>query len=225
MTEIVRSLAGPVVTIGLTWYMIRQCRKPNGWLGRLITSIMNQSHAGLTLWGLEHIHVGRQDAILDVGCGGGRTVQRLAKMADLGKVHGVDYSNASVAASRSLNKAGIESGRIAIQNATVSGLPFPDQSFDLVTAIETHYYWWPDLPADMREIRRVLKPGGSLLVVAESYRGGILGVVYGVVMKPLGGTLLTSDEHRDLLANAHYADVQVFLKPARGWICVTGRKP
>src|SRR5215469_3877801 len=96
--------------------------------------------------------------------------------------------------------------------------------FDVVTAVETHYYW-PDLSGDVQEIRRVLKPGGSLLIVAESYRGGALGVLYGVAMKPLGGTLLTSDEHRDLLVNAGCADVQVFLKPAKGWICATGRKP
>jgi SAM-dependent methyltransferase len=224
MTGILRSFGGPIVTIGMTWYMIRQCRKPNGWPGRLIASVMNQSHSGLTLWGLEHVQINRQDAVLDVGCGGGRTLQRLANMADLGKVHGVDYSNASVAASRSLNRDGIESGRIAIQNAAVSCLPFPDDSFDVVTAVETHYYW-PDLSGDVQEIRRVLKPGGSLLIVAESYRGGALGVLYGVVMKPLGGTLLTSDEHRDLLVNAGYADVQVFLKPAKGWICATGRKP
>jgi ubiquinone/menaquinone biosynthesis C-methylase UbiE len=50
-------------------------------------------------------------------------------------------------------------------------LPFPDGLFDLVTAVETHYFW-PDLPADMREIQRVLRPGGTLVVLAEAYKGG-----------------------------------------------------
>jgi len=46
----------------------------------------------------------------------------------------------------------------------VSQLPFPDDKFDLVTAVETHYYW-PDLVADLQEIRRVLKPGGEIVLV------------------------------------------------------------
>jgi ubiquinone/menaquinone biosynthesis C-methylase UbiE len=185
---------------------------------------MNRSHSDLTSWGLEHVQVGKGDVVLDVGCGGGRTVQRLAKMTDLGKVHGVDYAEVSVAASRGLNLAAVESGRVEIQNATVSRLPFPDDKFDLVTAVETHYYW-PDRPGDMREILRVLKPGGSVLILAEAYRGRRFNLLYQLAMKLIGGAYLSPDEHRDLFVKAGYADTQVFLEPAQGWICVTGRKP
>jgi ubiquinone/menaquinone biosynthesis C-methylase UbiE len=48
-------------------------------------------------------------------------------------------------------------------------LPFPDSTFDTVTAVETHF-WWSDLRAGMREILRVLKPGGTLVIVAEVYK-------------------------------------------------------
>jgi SAM-dependent methyltransferase len=54
----------------------------------------------------------------------------------------------------------------------LSRLPFADGNFELVTAVETQYYW-PDLVADMREILRVLKPAGTLIVMAESYKKGI----------------------------------------------------
>jgi SAM-dependent methyltransferase len=47
----------------------------------------------------------------------------------------------------------------------------PDDKFDLVTALETQYYW-PDLVTDMQEILRVLKPGGALLIIVESYQKG-----------------------------------------------------
>lgn len=112
---------------------------------------MNRSRADLISWGLEHVRVNRRDAVLDIGCGGGLNVQRLARKADLGKVHGVDYSQASVSASRKFNRTAIESGVVEIQSATVSRLPFPNGVFDVVTAVETHYYW-PDLAGDMREI-------------------------------------------------------------------------
>jgi len=208
----------------MAWYLIRQCRKPTGWLGRLIVRTMNRSHSDLTSWGLEHVQVGKHDAVLDVGCGGGRTVQRLAEIADLGKVHGVDYAEACVAASRGFNRAAVESGRVEIQRAMVSRLPFPDDVFDLVTAVETHYYW-PDRPGDMREISRVLKPGGSALIIAEVYRGRRFDLLYQLAMKLIGGAYLSPDDHRDLFVDAGYTDAQVFLEPAKGWICATGRKP
>lgn len=206
------------------WYFIRQCRRPNGWLGRVLAGTMNRSHAGLTSWGLEHVSVGRGDAVLDVGCGGGMTVRRLAAMAELGTVRGVDYSKASVATARRLNRAAIESGRVEIQSATVSQLPFPDGSFDLATAVETHYYW-PDFVADLREIRRVLKPGGTLLIVAEVHAGRWSAPLDRLVMMPLGGTVLSPDEHRESFVAAGYESVEVFLEDSKGWICVRGVKP
>jgi SAM-dependent methyltransferase len=204
--------------------MIRQCRKPKGWLGRFIVRTMNRSHSDLTAWGLQHVHMGKQATVLDIGCGGGQTIQRLSTMADGGKVYGVDYSEASVAASRGFNRAAVESGRVEIQKATVSKLPFPADFFDLVTAVETHYYW-PDRLGDMREIYRVLKPGGSLLIVAEAYRGRGFAVQYQLAMKLIGAAYLSPDDHRDLFVNAGYTDVGVVVEPAKGWICATGSKP
>ncbi|HXB73873.1 MAG TPA: class I SAM-dependent methyltransferase [Candidatus Acidoferrales bacterium] len=185
---------------------------------------MNKSHSDLTAWGLEHVEIGERDAILDVGCGGGRTIQRLAIIATHGKVHGVDYAETSVAASRGLNKDAVESGRVEIHQASVSKLPFQDGAFDLVTAVETHYYW-PDRPGAMREVLRVLKPGGRLLIIAEAYRGRSFDLPYRMAMKLIGGAYLSVDEHCDLFVKAGYEEAQVFLERPKGWICATGRKP
>jgi ubiquinone/menaquinone biosynthesis C-methylase UbiE len=204
--------------------MTRQCRKPTGLLGKFILQTMNQHHAQLISWGLTHVNIKRTDAVLDIGCGGGLTIHKITTLADLGTVQGVDYSSASVAASKALNRAGIESGKVAIQNATVSRLPFLSDSFDLVTAVETHYYW-PDRPGDIKEIRRVLKPGGMLLVVAEIFRSGRTAAINRFAMKQLGGALLSLDEHREWFITGGYADVRVSVEPAAGWICVTGCKP
>jgi len=51
---------------------------------------MNASHSNLTDWGLQHVSIANHYTILDVGCGGGRTVSKLAAMATQGKVYGVD---------------------------------------------------------------------------------------------------------------------------------------
>src|SRR5215468_453849 len=151
---------------------VSQCQKPTGWFGRFVLWNMNSRHSKVTDWGLTNVPIEKHHIILDVGCGGGRTVSKLAAMATQGKVYGVDYSQASVAATKSTNARGIDLGRVEIYHGTVSQLPFPDGMFDLVTAVETHF-WWPDLPGDIREVFRVTKPGGNLIVIAEVYNGAI----------------------------------------------------
>ena len=187
---------------------------------------MNAGHSALTDWGLGHIVVKDHDTILDIGCGGGRTVSKLAAMATRGKVYGVDYSEESVAASRRTNARGIDLGRVEIRHGSVSRLPFPDGLFDLVTAVETHF-WWPDLPGDMREVFRVTKPGGTLVVIAEVYKGAITKVsrLAEKYASRTGMVLLGVDEHRELLASAGFSEVQAIDERARGWICAFGRKP
>ncbi len=61
---------------------------------------MNVSHSRVADWGLQHVRIEKDFTILDVGCGGGRTIQKLAALATEGIVYGVDYAKGSVAASR-----------------------------------------------------------------------------------------------------------------------------
>jgi ubiquinone/menaquinone biosynthesis C-methylase UbiE len=179
----------------------------------------------VTDWGLSHVSVQKHFRILDVGFGGGRTISKLAALATEGKVVGVDFSAASIAVARKTNKQWISSGRVEIREGSVSQLPFAAASFDLVVAIETHF-WWPDLPGDFREVFRVLKPGGELAVVAEIYKGATIKSAKHLekILPTLGMKLLSPDEHRDLLTGAGYSNVQITLEPARGWIFVSGKK-
>jgi ubiquinone/menaquinone biosynthesis C-methylase UbiE len=149
---------------------VNQCSKPTGWLGRISLWRMNASHSKLTDWGLKQISIKDHYTILDVGCGGGRTVSKLAAIARQGKVCGIDFSEESVAATKSTNARCIDLGGVEVRHGSVSQLPFADGMFNLVTAVETHF-WWADLPGDMREVLRVLKPGGTLIVIAEIYKG------------------------------------------------------
>jgi SAM-dependent methyltransferase len=205
---------------------VNQCQKPTGWLGRFVLWNMNSRHSGVTDWGLSNISIKKQDVILDVGCGGGRTVAKLASIATQGKVYGIDYSQASVAMASKTNRRWIDAARVQILEGSVSHLPFPSDSFDLVTAVETHF-WWPDLPSDMREVLRVLKPGALLVVVAEVYKGAKTKTAK-LVEKylPISGMkFLSAEEHRELLENAAYSDVRIIEEAGKGWICATGRKP
>jgi ubiquinone/menaquinone biosynthesis C-methylase UbiE len=187
---------------------------------------MNSRHSKVTDWGLSQISIEKHYTVLDAGCGGGRTVSKLAAVATQGKVYGVDFSKESVAVANRINRQWIDMARVEIREGSVSQLPFPEDVFDLVTAVETHF-WWPDLPADMREVLRVLKPGGRLIIIAEVYRGAKTMTAKMVEKSlPLSGmTFLSVNEHRELFANAGYSDVQIIEETGKGWICAIGRKP
>ena len=102
----------PTYSISIGHAMLRQCRKPTGWIGRLQLWRMNRSHHKLTDWALTHVSVQPRHTILDIGCGGGRTVAKLAASATEGKTYGVDYSDQ--------NESGIDIRRPCRNRACVS---------------------------------------------------------------------------------------------------------
>jgi ubiquinone/menaquinone biosynthesis C-methylase UbiE len=201
-----------------------QARKPDKWFGRIFARIMNKSHYAMTAWGLGNVTIESQYHILDVGCGGGRTVETLAAIAGTGVIYGIDYAEGSVVVAREHNAGLIEAGRVVIQKASVSQLPFADNTFDLVTAIETQYYW-PDLKGDMREILRVLKPAGKLVVIAEMYKGGKYDRLKWPLMWLLRSSHLSVNDHRELFSSAGYGNAEIFEETKKGWICATATKP
>jgi ubiquinone/menaquinone biosynthesis C-methylase UbiE len=90
-----------------------------GWLGRISLWRMNASHSKLTDWGLKQIAIENHYTILDVGCGGGRTVSKLAAIATQGKVYGIDFSEESVAATKRTNAQWIDLGRVEVRHGSV----------------------------------------------------------------------------------------------------------
>ena len=140
-------------------------RKPEGKLGNIQLKSMNKEHTPVSLWGLKHLNISPDDVILDIGCGGGMNINRMAQGAK--KVYGVDYSIESVNLSKEVNQDLIREGRVEVHEGNVMDLPFEDNSFDIVTAFETVYFW-PDIVKSFGEVKRVLKPGGMFLIGCEA---------------------------------------------------------
>ena len=204
--------------------ILGQCRKPTGRFGCLLASGMNLGHASLTTWGLSHIDISSDSVSLDIGCGGGKALNRLAARAENGKAYGIDYAESSIKVSRRKNRRFIMTGRVEVLHGTVSSMPFADEMFDLVTAVESHYFW-PDLAGDLLEIKRVLKPGGQLLIVGAVYKTAKFERRNRRIVREGGMTYLSAREIAYSLRKAGFAQADVREERRKGWFSATGIRP
>jgi SAM-dependent methyltransferase len=180
---------------------------------------MNFGHSGLTRWGLAKVEISENATVLDIGCGGGRTLERLASPPRLGKAIGIDYSKDAVAVARKRNQRLIASGRVEVVHGSVSSMPFPDATFDFVSAVES-YYFWPDIAADLAEVRRVMKPSGQLVIIAGMYRGSRFDKRNERLIRAGGMRCFSVQEFEETLKDAGFPMVAVTVEPRKEWICV-----
>ena len=151
--------------MGLLKSFFSQCARPEGSLGRVMLSFMNYTHAPLTNWGLKLVNIQDGWTMLDVGCGGGFTIRRLLKRSKDAQVYGIDISEESVAKAKKVN-AEVLDKQVFVTQGSAEMLPYENEKFDLVTAVETVYFW-PNLPGCLQEVHRVLKPGGKFAILVE----------------------------------------------------------
>jgi ubiquinone/menaquinone biosynthesis C-methylase UbiE len=204
-------------------------RRPIGPLGHLLGHTMAWSHLPLTRWTISHMDVRPSDRILDLGCGGGKAIQLLSRLVPDGFVAGLDHSKAMVAQSRQRNAAAVARGKVEVSLGTVDAIPHRDSTFDKVSAIETFYYW-PDPVAGLREARRVLSPGGTMVVALEmsresSRQGSRLrrscseAYVAGAIQR--GQVVPSGPELVELLLRSGFREARFVSEPERalGWLC------
>ena len=142
-----------------------------------------------------------------------------------GEVYGIDHSTESVATATPTNKQSTDIARVEIPQASFSRLPLSVGDFDVITAVETHF-WLPALPKDLRKVLRVLKPRGRLIIIAEVYKGAatLTSEAAEKFSKKTAMALLSVEEHRELLTDAGHSDGQLTTEPSKGWICCIGSK-
>jgi ubiquinone/menaquinone biosynthesis C-methylase UbiE len=78
----------------------------------------------------------------------------------------------------------------------------------------------------MREIFRILQPGGRFIIIAEVYKGANTAAarLAEKYAERTGMAFLSVNEHRELFTNARYSDIEAIERPDKGWICGIGRK-
>ena len=146
--------------------ILQNTRMPEGFFGRIILRGMNKGHASLSRWGLSQIEWKSDWTILDIGCGGGANLKRMADFCPQGKIYGIDISSESVKFARKEIKKLLNT-RCFISQGNVMNLPYEKGTFDLITAFETVYFWG-NLQKTFNEVHRVLKNGGLFLICCEA---------------------------------------------------------
>ena len=203
--------------------LIENAAKPEGFWGKLMLRSMNKGHHALTDWALAYVDPKNGCRALDIGCGGGRTVSKLCDLVGSGKVTGVDYSALCVKKSEKLHSKNVLCGRAEFRQASVSELPFAEDSFDLVTGIET-YYFWPDKLNDLKEVRRVMRRNGTLLLVFEMMKDDSDPDKWKAVEKRLGVSAVGRSEIAEMLLRAGFQNIRTHVKSDNGWLCATAEK-
>ena len=149
---------------------MRMFGRPRGALGRLGGVIMARSNAAIARSVISLLDVHPGDQVLEVGFGPGVGIQLLAKAAPAGRVAGVDCSKDMVEQARARNAEAIASGGVDLRHGSVESLPFEASTFDAVLAINSMQVW-PDAMAGLRELRRVVRPGGRVALGFTPHSG------------------------------------------------------
>ena len=141
----------------------KQFGKPSGLLGRYIGNGMARGNDYDASWTVSLLDIQPESRVLEIGFGPGVSTRFASEKASTGFVAGIDRSETMVQAARKRNASAIRAGRMELRQGDVASLPYPDEDFDRVFSLHSIYFW--DNPVDcIKELRRVLKPGGLLAI-------------------------------------------------------------
>lgn len=154
----------------------RMFGEPEGWLGRLGGRLMTIGKQEQAAWVIDLLRVEPDHDVLEIGFGPGVAIEQLDRIVTAGSVVGVDPSETMVEMARSRNAEAVEAGRVELRLAGVGALPFEDDTFDRVLAINAAQAW-PNLTEALAEVGRVLRDGGRVALAFGGHaRSGAEGI-------------------------------------------------
>lgn len=195
-----------------------QASKPQGALGVVMGWVLERGDAAQNRATVQALEPPAGGAVLEIGFGPGHALEMLSRKAPLGLIAGADHSEVMVEKARRRLEPRRGPAALDLRRAEAEALPFADEAFDLVYAVNS-YHQWPDKEAALAEIAGVLKPGGEVVLSIRDFR------VDGRV-EPPGRGAATVREAEPLLAGLGFevATQDVVHSTARATWLVRGRK-
>ena len=198
--------------------LMQQAVKPRGAFGVLMGWLLESGNAQQNRATIDALAPPHGASVLEIGFGPGHALEMLATSRPLGLVAGVDHSERMVGRARRRLNGRRGDAALDLRIGDAGDLPFPDERFDVVFAVNG-FHQWPDPERALAEMAGVLKPGGDLLLSIRDFR------VAGR-FEPPGKGAATATIAAEMLKDL---GLQVRLReivhgPARATLLVRGRK-
>lgn len=150
-----------------------QFGRPTGWLGSVVGHLMAFKNRRRSEWVIERLALSRGARVVEIGSGPGADAARvLDALGPAGAYLGVDASEVMVRQANRRNRAAIADGGALFLHRDISdGLPLEAGSIDFALSINCAQFW-PDLASGLREMERVVKSGGRVVVAVQPMRRG-----------------------------------------------------
>lgn len=191
----------------LTEFLIKQSQKPSGLIGRVITKIWSFYFKKLSLWAIKQTTISDNYRILEIGYGGGSTIKNLLALNKNLEIHGIDISKESYRTAQRVHSDSIRKGSVQLKIGNVENMPYQNNYFDRIFAIQTHIFW-KDIKKSFKEVYRVMSSNSTLIIASEKEK-----IHYHMT------DYRTSHEFSQLLTNIGFSKIEE--KQNRNWILYT----
>lgn len=181
----------------------RQLANPDGAVGLAVADWLNENNKQANERNVALLAVEAGHHVLEIGFGNGRTAPFVITQAPDVRYTGIDISPTMVTEASTFNAALVEAGKASFHLAYAHEMPFDSSSFDRVFSIGVIHFW-AEAVASLVEVRRVLRPGGLMLMGCLAPRGApdFAQMEYGFYLRD-------AIEWEALCREAGFADVDV----------------
>ena len=152
--------------------LMQQAVRPQGALGVLMGWLLENGNAVQNRATVDALAPPHGASVLEIGFGPGHALEMLAMSRPIGLVAGVDHSPLMVARARPRLNGRRGDAALDLRVGDAGDLPFPDERFDVVFAVNT-FHLLPDKERALAEMAGVLKPGGDILLSIRNFRAPI----------------------------------------------------
>lgn len=199
-----------------------QFAKPTGFFGKILAKGMARGHKEFYKNALKAINPKKDDKYLEIGFGSGIFINKY--MTHVSRIAGIDYSEDMVKLASDINRKLVESGKAEFKQGYASSLPWNDNEFTVIAAIEV-FFFLNETDKTLKEIFRVLKPGGRLIIEMAYNKDD--GVDHKRHIKKMNLKLYSGEEMKKLLKKAGFNDIVIdyykaFWIPIKGYVVPKG---